>query len=117
MPVKEQLLALETQFWTAGAEFYRSHVDGQCLLAFAEMAGLMSNRQVAATVTDGPRWTDLAVEEVGFLQLADDVALLTYRASARRAGGDPYRAVVSSAYVRRDGAWKLAFHQQTPLQP
>jgi len=27
---------------------------------------------------------------------------------------EPYSAVVSSTFVRQDGAWKVAFHQQTP---
>jgi hypothetical protein len=70
---------------------------------------------VAGTVTDGPRWRDLEMEAEGILQPISDVALLTYRASAVRGGEERYRALVSSAYVKRDGAWKLAFHQQTPL--
>jgi hypothetical protein len=37
------------------------------------------------------------------------------RAKARRPTGEPYQALVSSAYVRRGEGRKLAFHQQTPL--
>ena len=41
--------------------------------------------------------------------------VVVYRATARRAGdAEPYRAQIS-AFVRQDGAWKLAFHQQTPV--
>ena len=47
--------------------------------------------------------------------LADGVALLSYEAHAIRANGEPFQALVSSAYVRTDGRWKMAFHQQTPL--
>lgn len=43
------------------------------------------------------------------------MAFLTYRASAVRGEDVRYRALVSSAYVKRGDAWKLAFHQQTPL--
>lgn len=57
-----------------------------------------------------------AFSKQGFRQLGDDVAILTYRASAKRANGEPYRALVSSAYTKRGGSWKMAFHQQTPLQ-
>jgi hypothetical protein len=32
-----------------------------------------------------------------------------------RDNGEAYEALVSSAYVRRDGQWKMAFHHQTPL--
>jgi hypothetical protein len=40
--------------------------------------------------------------------------VLVYSVVAQREGLEPYSAVVSSTYVRRDGEWKLAFHQQTP---
>ena len=45
--------------------------------------------------------------------LAGDAALLVYRGTATRPAC-PYVTRASSVYVRQDGAWKLAFHQQTP---
>jgi hypothetical protein len=46
--------------------------------------------------------------------VAQDAALLTYRATARWANASSRIAVLaSSVYVRRDGRWKVAFHQQT----
>jgi hypothetical protein len=45
----------------------------------------------------------------------DDIALLTYRASAVRGQDEPYAARVSSGYVKRGADWKMMFHQQTPL--
>ena len=38
-----------------------------------------------------------------------------HKATARRKGESPYVARASSAYVSDGRAWKLAFHQQTPL--
>lgn len=41
-----------------------------------------------------------------------------HRARAVRGEGEDeerYHARVSSGYVDRDGQWKMAFHQQTPL--
>ena len=32
-----------------------------------------------------------------------------------REGSDPYAALISSTYVLREGAWKLALHQQAPV--
>jgi hypothetical protein len=32
-----------------------------------------------------------------------------------RPEGERYRALVSSGYVKRNGSWKMMFHQQTPL--
>jgi hypothetical protein len=115
MNIRQQISEIEKGFWTGGAAFYRDHVDAKCLLAFSEMAGVMSNDKVASTVGNGQRWKDLETEEMGFLQLDDNTALLTYEASAKRPSGERYHALVSSGYVKRNGDWKLAFHQQTPL--
>ena len=111
----KDLLALEKQFWTGDEAFYRENVDRSCLVAFAEMAGVMGNDEIAATVRDGNRWTQLELLARGFLQPTPDVALLTYEAKAERADGRPYRALVSTGYVRRGQAWKMTFHAETPL--
>jgi hypothetical protein len=116
MKLERQLLAMERQFWTGGAEFYRAHLDDRCLVAFAEMAGVMSNEQVAATVKGDNRWRDIDIEQKGFLRPEPDIAMLTYHVRGRRADDRPYRALVSSAYVKRNGDWKMTFHQQTPME-
>jgi hypothetical protein len=120
MKLEQQLLTLEKQFWTGGAEFYRAHLDDRCLVAFTEMAGVMSNEQVdeqvAATVKGDRRWRDIDIERKGFLQPEPDIAMLTYHVRGTRADDRPYRALVSSAYVKRNGDWKMTFHQQTPME-
>lgn len=113
MALQDDLLALERQFWTKGADFYRQALDRQCLVAFTEMAGVMSPDQIAGTVGDVVRWRDVEIDVEGLLQPEPTVAILTYRVQAMR-DGSSYRALVSSLYVQRDGAWKMAFHQQTP---
>jgi hypothetical protein len=45
--------------------------------------------------------------------LTDDAVALNYQASARRAGAEPYTALATSVYVRRNERWQLALHQQT----
>ena len=50
MSLEEDLLAIETELWTGGPEAYRKHTDGECLVVFAEMAGMMS-----ATTSPRPR--------------------------------------------------------------
>lgn len=58
----------------------------------------------------------MELEEHRLLELSDNAALVTYKATARRPGkGEPYVVRASSAYVRDGAAWKLAFHQRTPL--
>ena len=150
MSLQDELLSIERELWTGGADSYRAHMDDECLVAFTQMAGTMTREEIAASVTGGPRWRDLEMEVVGLVRPRDDVAILTYRAAATRgeaaervreegeseegvgeggvregggAGGDRadegiagrYLVLVSSGYARREGGWKMAFHQQTPL--
>jgi hypothetical protein len=116
MNVRDDLLAMERQLWSGGKAEYRRTLDESCLLAFTEMAGV-SGRDEIAEQAGASRWHDLEIRVEGFLQPTNDVVLLTYRARAARGDkGEPYEALVSSGYVRRNGGWKLMFHQQTPLR-
>lgn len=115
MSLQEDLLAIERQLWTGQADTYRTNLDERCLVAFTEMAGAFTRDQVAGTVEGGPRWRDVDLHVEGLVQPTPDVALVTYHASAARGESERYRALISSGYVRRDGAWKMMFHQQTPL--
>jgi hypothetical protein len=115
MALEQDLLTLEKGFWTEDANYYREHVDDQCLLAFTEMAGVRSNEDIAS-MRGGSNWKNIDLDEKGFVQLSDDSVLLTYEVHAQRKTGDePYAAIVTTAYVKRGGEWKMAFHQQTPL--
>jgi hypothetical protein len=114
--MKDELLAIERELWSGGPDAYQRHVDEECLVAFTEMAGVSSRDAVAASVTSGPRWRELKMEVQGLLTPTRDVAILTYRASAVRGSDGRYTALVSSAYVWRQDGWKLAFHQQTPVE-
>ncbi|HWK67120.1 MAG TPA: hypothetical protein VNS34_19515 [Rhizobiaceae bacterium] len=112
----DELLALEREFWTGGRRFFEENTDNECLVAFSsEMAGVMENKDLAATVDEGRRWKVLDLDLKGTVQPSDNVFLLTYEAKAMRAGGEEYHALVSSGYVRRREGWKMMFHQQTSL--
>ncbi len=113
--IPKDLLAMEKKFWTGDEKFYRENVDETCLIAFADMSGLMANKDIAATAKDGNRWKELEIEKKGFVQPSDGVAILTYEAKGVRAGGEQYKALVSTGYVKRSDGWKMMFHAQTPL--
>jgi hypothetical protein len=115
MELEQKLMELESEFWSGDAAFYRANLDDRCLVAFTEMSGVMSREQVAETVKGGRRWADLKMSKKGVLRLGDDVVLMAYEASATSPDGEPYKALVTSGYINREGAWKMAFHQQTPL--
>jgi hypothetical protein len=115
MATREHLVELERKFWTGDAGFYRQNLDDTCLIAFTQMSGAFGKNDIAATIKPGDRWRDIDMVVKGVVEPAPGVAILTYKAHATRATGEPYDALVSSGYVQRDKAWKMAFHQQTPL--
>ena len=56
MSLEQDLLAMETQFWTGGPEAFQRHSDDNCLVVFTEMAGVMAKADIAKTAEKG-RWT------------------------------------------------------------
>ena len=118
MTLGKELYDIEQGFWLAGKEHFLDHVDDKCLLAFpqaGEMHGVHSRAEVAATATNPNRWRDLTMKDRQLLQSGDDFAIISYRAEVTRADGEPYAALVSSAYARRPEGWKLVFHQHSPV--
>jgi hypothetical protein len=119
MSLEKQLLDVEKRLWRNDAELYHDNLIDTALLVFPE-TGVIT-REVAvdavrAENADGRRWAEVGFDGVRSLQLAEDVALLTYRVTARWEHEESeYPALASSVYVKREGAWKLAFHQQSPL--
>ena len=60
---EKDLLALEKKFWTGDMKFYQQNVDDSCLVALGpDMAGVKSNKEIAATVKGGNRWKHLDIE-------------------------------------------------------
>jgi hypothetical protein len=113
---EKDLLALEKKFWTGDTKFYQDNVDASALVAFSpDMAGVMSNKEIASSAGQGNRWKSLELKLKGLIEPTDDVAILSYEANATRSNGEAYAAIVSTGYARRNDGWKMVFHQQTPL--
>lgn len=110
----DEVLAREREFWHAAGDagFYREHFaeDGRCVFPMA----ILDKAQTVASMEGATPWEDVEMREVDLLDVAPDAVAVTYAATARRAAGEPYEANVTSVYVRRDGAWQLLLHQQTP---
>ncbi len=105
---------LEEQFWTGGVDLYRERLSDDALLVFAAPIGVLSKADAVQSIAQSPRWAEVRLSGTRFVHLNSEALIMTYSASARRAGDEsPYRAQASSAYVHRDGRWMLAFHQQT----
>jgi hypothetical protein len=117
MDLEETLIAAEREGWTAlttadGAAHYREHLAAGALMAFP--FGVIDRAQAIEAMEAAPPWAEFEMRDPRVVALTDASGVVVYSVVARRAGEEPYRAIVSSTFVREDGAWKLAFHQQTP---
>ena len=116
MTNKEELSALERNFWLEGAEYYRANLAEDCLMVFPEPVGVLARERSIAAIEEGPRWSAVRLDDLQVRQLVQDVVVLVYRATGERDGQEkPYEALATSTYVKQQGDWKLALHQQTPL--
>lgn len=113
----KELLEIEKGFWTLGEAYYKANADKECLVAFPELAEVMSSDQLAATARNPNRWRDLKMDLKGIVEPGSDIAVITYLANAVRESGERYKALVSTGYVQRANGWKMMFHAQTPLEP
>lgn len=115
----DELIALEERGWEAlaageGADFYAEICRDDALMVFP--GGMVLDRDGAEkALRDAPAWARYHLSETRVLRLGDDAGVVVYRAEAQRDGEDPYRALMTTIYVREGGAWRLALHQQTPV--
>jgi hypothetical protein len=118
MQFAQDLIAAETDGWQAlttdaGADYYERHLTADAIMGFS--SGVMTRAEAIEAMRASEPWASFTITDPHVVELTPDSGVLVYRASARRAGHAPYTALVSSAYVRQDGRWLLAFHQQTPM--
>lgn len=107
------LWALEKDFWIGGPEVYRQHLADNAVMVFSGM--VLTKTETVESIANGSRWTSVRFVNQRLVSLTPDAVALIYRASGWRARDEPaYSTTVSSVYVRRDGEWKLALHQQSP---
>ncbi|MFD0775282.1 DUF4440 domain-containing protein [Streptomonospora algeriensis] len=117
-----ELLELEHRGWRSlcegtGADFYGSLMteDGVMVLAHGQV---FDRAAVIASLNDAPTWDGYEIDEVRLVPVGPGDAALVYRARAHRGSAESaFAALMSSVYTRRDGAWRLALYQQTPVPP
>lgn len=115
MSLEHTLRDLEQGFWKGNAEFYRATLARQAVMVFPAPVGILDRGRIIDSISQAPRWVEVEIHDLVTTQHGDGVAVLAYRAQARRES-DPalYEALAGSVYVVEDRAWRLAFHQQTP---
>ncbi|GAA1763844.1 MULTISPECIES: nuclear transport factor 2 family protein [Streptomonospora] len=120
--LKAELLELEHRGWRSlcdgtGSEVYGSLMteDGVMVLAHGEV---FDRPTVVASLRHAPPWSGYEITDERLVGLGPGSAALVYRATAYREDpGSEFTALMSSAYTRRDGTWRLALYQQTPVPP
>jgi hypothetical protein len=113
MSLRDDLYDLERKLGDGNGDTYREHLADDAVVVVPGQA--LSKEETAQAMDASPGWDELSFDDERFVQLGDDTALLSYRFSGRRGEDFRYTALMGSLYVRRDGSWKMAFHQQTPL--
>jgi hypothetical protein len=111
----EALFELEKRLWNADGDVYRETLAGCAVMVFPEPTGVLERSEVIESVAGGERWRRVEFGDERVLEVDDGVVQLVYEALAERSeDGSTYEALVTSTYVREDGDWTLASHQQTP---
>jgi hypothetical protein len=109
------LLALERGFWTGDASYYQTHLAAGAEMVLPLPAGMLDRDETLDSIAAGPRWSRVAFIGAHVVPLTQDSAMLVYRCRAEREPDlPPYQVLATSAYVRTNGEWQLACHQQTP---
>jgi hypothetical protein len=109
--VHEELLRIEDELGAGAGDAYRRHLAEDAVVV---VPGAVLEREACAAAMDAsPGWDERSITDARTIALTHDSAVLTYRWRSRR-GDSTYAAVMSSVYARRDGAWRLVLHQQTP---
>ena len=107
----DELLRIEHELGAGSADAYRRHLAEEALFVLPH--GVLDREACVAAMEQSPGWDELEISDARSLRVAEDGAVLTYAWRSRR-GETTYTALMSSVYARRDGAWRLVLHQQTP---
>jgi hypothetical protein len=113
MSLAQTLFALERELANGDGDTYQRLLTDAAVIVIPGMT--MDKAQTVAAMNESPGWDAVAFADENVTELNAEAALLTYRFAGRRGDDFQYRALMASVYVRRNGDWRLAFHQQTPL--
>ncbi len=104
----------EETIWTGSVGEAVRRLDRACVMVAPPPAGIMGYRAILGAFDSAPRWQHVAMSDRREVA-TDELTILAYHVTARRAGAEDYHALVSSTWLQRGEDWKLVQHQQTPL--
>jgi hypothetical protein len=108
------LWTAEQRLWTDGVEAYEDLMAKDCTMVFGPM-GIMKRSDVIESLRGAPRWSKIIMSAETENIYSQSAVVLAYHALAEQEDGTQYEAVCTSTYVRDDGRWRIAQHQQTPI--
>lgn len=113
------MLSTELEGWQSlaagrAAQHYRERLAPNAVMAFP--FGTMTRQEAIEAMAAAAPWLTFQLDDPQAMEIGADAGVLVYRVQAQRTGDPPYTAIVSSTFVREDGEWLLAFHQQTPTE-
>lgn len=119
MDATTELEALERRGWDSlcdgsGDRFYGGLMTDDGVMVLVNGVA-MTRDDVVGSLAQAPTWDGYDLEDVRVVEVGHEAATLVYRATARRAGDPPFTALMTSTYVRLDGAWRLAVYTQTAV--
>jgi hypothetical protein len=113
MDLERRLLELERELASGTGDTYRARLTEDALLVVPGQA--LDKASAVAAMDASPGWDAVELQSPEVRRLGEGAALLTYRFTGRR-GATRYVALMGSVYVEHGGEWRMAFHQQTPLE-
>ena len=119
MSFADTIEQLEFALWEAlksvpgAAAFYSESLteDSRMAVPF----GILDRDQVISSLGKYPVIVDPGLRDTHVIKLSEDSGLIVYRVTLNRQGMEPIEGAVSTVYVRREGRWRIAFHQLTQL--
>jgi hypothetical protein len=112
-----QLSELEKRFLNSATGCNAALVTSTLTPDFQEFgtSGLVYVRaDIVDALADEPP-TTISAEDFDVRVISADAALLTYKSTKTVDGAASVRALRSSLWVRRDGEWRMLFHQGTRI--
>lgn len=122
MSAEKELLELEFELWetmkadTGREAFFRERLIDDAMLTVLAPLEMMTRETCISEAAKAPAVIDFHLAEPRVISLTEDSAIVVYRMAHRRVGGEELAGGVASVYVRREGVWRLAYHQVTPYE-
>jgi ketosteroid isomerase-like protein len=112
-----RLLHEEHAGWRAlcegrGAEYYYRVMTRDAVMLVP--GRVLDRGTILASLEGLPPWDSYEIHDPRVVRLPAGGGILFYRALAKR-GGTAHDIRMSTTYVRQDGGWAIAAHQQTPV--